>query len=138
MEFSQSAARTTNRSIHVASRVRTIPGRSTNSDLTLPRARIWKALLSASSLCTREVLRHLPTRDKHLLTLSCMLSDHHLHLRPKKLTIAMTNYSHAPTVISFRGSSAGVRGNSTTTTTTIMMVMMTTTTTTKSTRTIRL
>ena len=52
-----------------------------------------------SSPCTREVLRHLPTCDQPLLALSRMLITTTSILVPTQPTIAMTDYTHAPTVM---------------------------------------
>ena len=95
-ECSQSAAWTTNQSLHVASCVEAFPRRPTNSCTTLPRAAHQEGGVISVSPHTREVLRHVPKCD-YPPALSCTPTIHHLHPCPTQLTVAMTNYTHAPT-----------------------------------------
>ena len=62
--------------------------------------RTWRVVGSlASSPLTKEVFRHLPTCDNSLLACPACLSTTTSIPGPTELTIAMTNYIHAPTMM---------------------------------------
>ena len=97
VECSQPAAWTTNLSLLVTSRVKTFPGRLTNSGSILPRRRcgrvssVYRDL--AHGKCS-DISRHASNPP----ALSCMHAIRHLHPCPHQPSMAMTNYTHASTV----------------------------------------
>ena len=85
------------RSLHVASRVKAFAGRPTNSGSTIPRRRCDR-VSSVFSSRTVEVCRHFPTCVQPFMALSNILTTTSIPVTTQP-TIAMTNYTHAPTVI---------------------------------------
>ena len=85
MECSQPTTWTMNRNLLMTSCAKAFPGRLTNSDSTLSRAAHLHRGVISLSLCTLEVLRHLPIHN-HPLALSRMHTIHNLHPSPHTQT----------------------------------------------------
>ena len=126
MECSQSVAWTSNRSLFVPSRVKVFPGKPTNSGSTLPRP----TYLEDGVICVPSSTNvgSAPASPDMRSTPPGFVSHAYSTtiLSPTQPTIAMTNYTHMPTVMTksafyaqlqrFWGSSSGACGNSTTAT----------------------
>ena len=92
MECSQPVAWITNRSLLVASRARTFPGRPTNCDSTLPRAAHLDSGAIGCNQCIHIALGKCSGISRlvcYPMALSRMLTDHHLNPCPHP-----TNHSH--------------------------------------------
>ena len=103
MQCSQSPAWTMNRSLSVASCVNVFPGRLSNSSSTQP---IAAHLHDGEIGCHQCIILHSgndpasPDMRPTPVALSRMRTIHHLHPCNKtQATVAMTNYTKAPTVI---------------------------------------
>ena len=101
MECSQPAAWTTNRSLLVASRARAFPVRQTNSGSTLPRAAHLDGYVIGCHQCVISHWGCAPAspdqRPTPWLCPACIPSTTSIPA-PIPPTIAMTNYTHVPTV----------------------------------------
>ena len=95
MECSQSAAWTTNWTLLVASRAKAFPGRQTNSDLTLPRAAHLDDSVIGSHQCITSHSGNAPSSSNMRPPPSLSTTSIPAPTQP---IIAMTNYTHAPTV----------------------------------------
>ena len=101
MECSQQAAWTMNRSLIMVSHDKPFPGRPTNSSSTVPGVAQMDGDVIGSHQSNTSHSGSAPASPDilpTLLSLSCMHRIHHLHPCPTQSTIAMTNYTHTPTV----------------------------------------
>ena len=100
-EWSQPAARTTNRSLLVACRAKAFPGRPTNSGSTLPRAAHLDGGVFGCHQCITSHSGNAPAspdmRPNPWLYPACIPFTTSIPA-PTQPTITMTYYTHAPTV----------------------------------------